>query len=272
MKYAIMLLLLTVLFQSESGAATVNIVLIGDSNLEWNDSNHGDLAAKLQSSLHAAHPSATYTIYNNGVGGSTSKDALDNFASQVTPYSPNLVIFMHGGTNDGYYTYMSMYPTIYNPTAYASRLTSYKALVDALPTHPLILFVEAAAHATNGDGFGYPYYRNYADVNPIRLQMASLAAGWGLPVVNWYTEMTADPTWEADYILDGVHVNSAAKDVLTVGIMTALAPYLASDGSVAIPPPPTSHLQDYSGASLPPPTDITGATLTGKTDSAGNPL
>jgi len=212
---------------------TTKITLVGDSNTEYNDATFGDLAAKLQAALNDSYPAATYTITNSGVGGSTSYDALNNFSTQVTPFAPDLVVFLHGGTNDGYYNFISGNPTRYNPDAYEQRVRDYRALLDGMASYPLMLLVAAPAHAESTDGF--TYHRNLTDTDPLRNRLQSLATEWGLPFVNWQTAMTVNANWKADYLVDGVHVNAAAKDVLVTGIMSALTPFLAADGAIVFP-------------------------------------
>jgi lysophospholipase L1-like esterase len=208
--------------------STVKIAIVGDSNCRYTAAPYGDLGAKLVTALNALYPATTYTVANVAVDGSSSTEALAGFSSQVAPITPQVVIFAHG-TND-YWVHST------TPAQYETNIRQYKALLDAVVSdpaqylgHPLLLLLDAPGSAAYEGEMGFPSWRG--DLFAYRSVMAALGTEWGTPVAGWYASMTAGrPNWKTDYLVDGVHVNAACKDLAVAAIVAALLPFLTTSG------------------------------------------
>lgn len=238
--------------------ATVNVLVLGDSNSEQSGAQIGGVAANVWSarllvSLRAAYPSTTFTMRNSAVGGTGTWYTLANLNTLCLQYSPDVVLIALGTNNVG----------TTNGT-YQAELTSIIAQIHALTYiahdgnprgYPLVVAMQPPV-AAPGDPERYitgsaiaGYYINgrtrtfvgssvptldgiltIKDATALCGADATVTVYDQLAAIGW----TGVSNTYTPNLTDGVHLSSAAHSLVAGYVMATLAPALTATGTVPL--------------------------------------
>jgi len=173
--------------------------------------------------------SSIVTMINNAVSGTDSTDALNNISTQLLNQSATCCIFMHGGTNDSYYSVSQI--------TYASNLQSYINQAKASNIHIIFVTCPVAANETQATDNDFPNWRDNTLLVQYIATMKSVASANNIYVVDWYNTLLLDSSWISDYIVDGVHVNIAVKTILVNQLVENIPVYIFGSTSHSNPFP-----------------------------------
>ncbi len=199
-----------------------NIICFGDSITHGEEfAMHQRWTSLLQEKLNTLQDSA-YKVYNRGIGGNTTSQGMDRFASEVLPLLPGVLV-IEFGFNDANVKDWSSIPRV-SLNEFARNLREFVAIA-ARHRSQAVLVVNHLIGDVDGDqGNGERYSQNFAAYNAC---IKNIAHELNTPCIDLPEQMQQRQLEVSEFVsADGIHLSLQANSHYAEMIYQGLLPVL----------------------------------------------
>jgi lysophospholipase L1-like esterase len=203
----------------------VNIVCFGDSITHAGGYAEGDRwPTVLQRRLDEWRP-GSFKVYNCGIGGHTTAQGLDRFATDVMPLLP-AVVLIEFGFNDGNVADWSKKPRV-GLDEFKANLREMHRAIRARRGTPVFIVNHTIGPVAARCGNGKSYNANFAPYNPAIKQVAVAlkAPAIDLPAMMRRRKVDLD-AFLAEHKDDNLHLSPRGNHLYADMVLEALTPLL----------------------------------------------
>jgi len=185
----------------------INLICFGDSITEGAEFPVHDRWTKLlQIKLDAVKPNV-FKIHNRGIGGNTTAQAFDRFASDVLPLLPGIVLIQFG-LNDANVKDFSIESRV-GLAEFEKNLKEFHRIVKAHKSVPIFVLNHTIGEVDGEQGNGKSYNDNYA---PYSKAIQAITNELDALLIDIPTQMSERGIKAEDFVSDDqIHLSLAAN-------------------------------------------------------------
>ncbi len=199
-----------------------NIICFGDSITHGEEFTAEQRWISLLQNELDALSAATYKVYNRGIGGNTSAQGMDRFASDVLPLLPG-VLLIQFGFNDANVKDWSSIPRV-SINEFARNLREFYAIARRHQSQAVFVVNHLIAEVDGNQGNGMSYGQNFAAYNAC---IKSIANELHAPLIDLPEQMKLRQLKISEFVsADGIHLSVAANKHYAEMIYAGLLPVL----------------------------------------------